>query len=86
VTEKTPKDKTVVVHRAGTATEAMVIRGLLESAGISSPAPTAHTPFPMRESPKGFRDTDIVVLESDADEARRIISEHLGGTADERGG
>ncbi|MGH9792194.1 MAG: hypothetical protein ACRD5W_13370 [Candidatus Acidiferrales bacterium] len=68
--------KTVVVRIAGTATEAVVIRGLLESAGISSPAPTTMDPFPLRENPKGTRGVEIMVLESQAEEARRVIAEH----------
>jgi hypothetical protein len=70
-------ERTVVVHQAGTATEAMVIRGLLESAGISSPGSAGADPFPMREPPKGFRDTDIVVLESQAEDARAVIQGYL---------
>ncbi|MGH9814735.1 MAG: hypothetical protein ACRD6I_01515 [Candidatus Acidiferrales bacterium] len=68
--------KTVVVHLAGTATEAVVIRGLLESAGISSPAPTTLDPFPLRENPSGTRGVEIMVLESQAEQARRVIAEH----------
>lgn len=57
--------------------EAVVVRGLLESAGIHSPNPASTDPFPMGEAVAGFRDTDVVVLESQADEARRIIAEYL---------
>jgi len=66
-----------VIHTAGSATEAMVIRGLLESAGIESPGSTTTDPFPMSESGDGFRDSDVIVLESQADEARRVIAEYL---------
>lgn len=71
------QDRTVVVHQAGTSTEAVVIRGLLESAGIRSPGSAGSDPFPMREPPEGFRDTDIVVMESQAEDARRVIAEYL---------
>ncbi|HKF53718.1 MAG TPA: hypothetical protein VKB26_15485 [Candidatus Acidoferrales bacterium] len=71
------KEKTVVVHTAGSATEAMVIRGLLESAGIESPGSATTDPFPMSESGDGFRDSDVIVLESQADEARRVIADYL---------
>ena len=71
------EQRTVVVHQAGTSTEAVVIRGLLESAGIASPGSAGSDPFPMREPPGGFRDTEIMVLESQADEARRVIAEYL---------
>ncbi len=71
------QQRTVVVHQAGTSTEAVVIRGLLESAGIASPGSAGSDPFPMREPPEGFRDTDIVVLESHAEEAKRVIADYL---------
>jgi len=66
-----------LVHQAGSSTEAVVIRGLLESAGLASPGSAGSDPFPMREPPEGFRDTDIVVLESKAEEARKIIADYL---------
>ena len=31
----------------------------------------------MREPPEGFRDTDIVVLESQAENARRVIADYV---------
>lgn len=71
------KEKTVVVHTAGSATEAMVIRGLLQSAGIESPGSVTTDPFPMGESGDAFHDSDVIVLESQADEARRVIAEYL---------
>ena len=77
MSEETDREKTVLVHQAGTSTEAVVIRGLLESAGIASPGSAGSDPFPMREPPVGFRDTDIVVLESQADDARRVIADYL---------
>lgn len=66
-----------MVHQAGSSTEAVVIRGLLDSAGITSSGSAGSNPFPMREPPEGFRDTDIVVLESQAEDARRVIAEYL---------
>ena len=57
--------------------EAMVIRGLLQSAGIVSPGSVSTDPFPLREPPEGTHGTEIVVLESHADEARRLIAEYL---------
>jgi hypothetical protein len=71
------EQRTVMVHQAGSSTEAVVIRGLLQSRGISSPGSAGQDPFPMREPPEGFRDTDILVLESQAEEARRVIAEYL---------
>jgi hypothetical protein len=54
-----------------------VIRGLLESAGIVSPGSASTDPFPMRDAPEGFRDTEIIVMESQAEKARRIIADYL---------
>jgi hypothetical protein len=70
-------EKAVVVHTAGSVAEAMVIRGLLQSAGIVSPGSFSTDPFPMREPPEGTHGTEIVVLESHAGEARRLIAEYL---------
>jgi hypothetical protein len=69
-------DPTVIVHRATTSTEAMVIRGLLESAGIKVPDFSPGEPFPMHAPPAGMTDGDIVVLASQADDARRIIADY----------
>ncbi|HVA72819.1 MAG TPA: hypothetical protein VNF02_06860 [Candidatus Limnocylindrales bacterium] len=71
------QEKTVVIHSAGSATEAMVIRGLLESAGIKSPGSSNTDPFPMGEPGDGFHGSDVIVMESEADKARRIIAEYL---------
>ena len=67
----------MVVHSAGSNTEAMVIRGLLESAGIASPGSSSTDPFPMAEAGDDFHSSDVIVLESQADEARKIIAEYL---------
>lgn len=77
MTAEPTRESVVVVHEAGTWTEAIVIRGLLESAGIESPASTTTDPFPLREPPKGTHGVEILVLASQADEARRIISDYL---------
>ena len=75
--EEPTREAVVVVHHAGTWTEAVVIRGLLRSAGIDSPAATSTDPFPMREPPKGTRGVEILVLVSQAEEARGIIADYL---------
>lgn len=67
----------VVVHKAGTPTEAMVIRGLLESAGIRLPESTGGNPFPVNESHSGEAGVNIEVLASQAEDARRIIADYL---------
>jgi hypothetical protein len=70
-------EQTVVIHRADSWTEAVVIRGLLESAGIASPSLTRTDPFPLGEPPADFPGAEILVRESQAEDARRIIEEYL---------
>lgn len=72
-----PRERVVIVHTAGTLAEAVVIRGLLESAGIHSPGSAFADPFPLREPPKGAHGVEIYALESQADAARRLIAEFL---------
>ena len=67
------KEKTVDVYRASGELEAQVIKGLLESNGIpcimrSDAASSVHA-FTV----DGMGEVKIAVLESMADEARRII-------------
>jgi hypothetical protein len=83
VTDDPTNENVVVVHYAGTWTEAMVIRGLLESAGIASPASTFTDPYPLRESPKGTHGAEIQVLASQAEEARKIIADYLAHAPEE---
>lgn len=71
------REKTVVIHTAGSATEAMVIRGLLQSAGIESPGSVTNDPFPMGEPGDAFHGSDVIVLESQAEQARRVIADYL---------
>ena len=66
----------VVAHTAENATEAMVIRGLLQSAGIDSPGSGSSDPFPIPENPEGPHGTEIFVLESQVEKARQIIEEY----------
>ncbi len=73
-------DAVVIVHRASTSTEAMVIRGLLESAGLKVPDFSPGEPFPMHTPPAGMTDGDILVLSSQADDARRIIADYLSSS------
>lgn len=70
-------DAVVIVHRASTSTEAMVIRGLLESAGLKVPDFSPGEPFPMHTLPGGMAEGDILVLSSQAEDARRIIADYL---------
>ena len=76
-----PDEKLVIAHTAESASEAMVIRGLLESAGIHSLGADSSDPFPLNEPPEGSQDTEIFVRESQLAEARKIISESARGNA-----
>jgi|SRR5271156_6697694 len=73
-------DAVVIVHRATTSTEAMVIRGLLESAGLKTPDFSPGEPFPMHTPPAGMTDGDILVLSSQAEDARRIIEDYMSSS------
>ena len=75
------KEKVVVAHVAGNTEEAMVIRGLLASAGIHSPGSASNDPFPMSEPLDGSHGVDVLVLESQAAEAQRLIAEYVKGNA-----
>lgn len=77
------QEETVAVHRADTWSEAMVIRGLLESAGIDSPPLTRTDPYPLSNPPADFPGAEILVRESQAEDARHIIAEYLETAAGE---
>ncbi len=66
----------VEVYKARTEMEAQVIRGLLESFGVpsvlrSNAAPSVHM-FTMN----GMAEVKVMVLESRAEEARRLINKN----------
>jgi hypothetical protein len=75
-----PDESVVVVHTASTAAEAMVIRGLLQSAGIESPGSVSSDPFPLNESPD-MHGVEIYARESQAAEARSLIAEYAKGNS-----
>lgn len=75
--EEPAPERSVLIHTAGSSTEAMVIRGLLESNGITSPATTETDPFPMREPPSAIHGVEIMVRESQAEQARQLIQDYL---------
>lgn len=75
--ERISKEETVVVHQANSWTEAVVLRGLLESAGIDSPPLTRTDPFPLAEPPADIPGVEILARASQAEEARQIISDYL---------
>lgn len=68
--------RTVVVHTAESIGEAMVLRSLLEGAGIRSPVPSSTNLF-AESGPPGGRGVDVYAFESKADEARALIAEYL---------
>lgn len=74
------RDALVIVHRATTSTEAMIIRSVLESAGLKVPDFTPGEPFPMHVPPAGMTDGDIAVLSSQAEDAKRIIADYLSSS------
>ncbi len=71
----------VVAHVAENATEAIVIRGLLQSAGIDSPGSVSSDSFPIPENPEGPHGTEIFVLESQVEKAREVIAEYTKSDA-----
>jgi hypothetical protein len=77
-----PDEHVVIVHTADTTAEAMVIRGLLSSADIDSPGSVSSDPFPLNEPPEGTHGVEIYARESQAEEAKRLISEYAKSNAE----
>jgi hypothetical protein len=73
VRQQNPKDRLVKVYEAPTMAEAIVVRGLLKSAGINAPDFDTVDPFPLHDPPEGWHSSEVWVPESQAEEARRII-------------
>jgi Putative prokaryotic signal transducing protein len=67
-----PNEKLVRVFDTEQESEAMVVRGLLESAGIDSDVTSLDAP---QDVLPGVGGTVILVREEEADEARRLIEE-----------
>jgi hypothetical protein len=68
------KEKLVKIFESPTITETIVVRSLLESAGIHSPDFEAAEPFALHDPPEGWHDSEVWVPESQAEDARRIIA------------
>jgi hypothetical protein len=68
-----PNEKLVRVFDAEQESEAMVVRGLLESAGIDSDLTSLDA---QQDILPGVGGTVILVREEDATEARRLIEEY----------
>ena len=75
-----PNEKLVRVFDTEQESEAMVVRGLLESAGIESDVTALDAP---QDTFPGVGGTVILVREEDADEARRMIEEYRQAPEDE---
>jgi hypothetical protein len=76
---KNENHRLVKVFVAPTVTEALVVRGLLKSAGIFAPNFDSTEPFALNDPPEGSRDSEVWVPESQAEDARRIIADARGG-------
>jgi hypothetical protein len=72
--QKTGHPSFIVVYEAESGTEAMVLRSLLESAGIKSPQPTPSDPFPLPGGGELTSDTSILAPASQAEDARALIA------------
>ena len=68
-----PNEKLVRVFDTEQESEAMVVRGLLESSGIESDLTSLDA---QQDILPGVGGTIILVREEDADEARRLIEEY----------
>jgi hypothetical protein len=68
-----PNEKLVRVFDTEQESEAMVVRGLLESAGIDCDVTSLDAP---QDILPGVGGTIILVREEDAEEARRVIQEY----------
>ena len=67
-----PNEKLVKVFDSEQESEAMVVKGLLESSGIDSDLTSLAV---VQESFPGMGGSIILVREEDADQARRVIAE-----------
>jgi hypothetical protein len=72
----------VVVYTASSWIEAIVVRGLLESSGIPSPALGDGNSADLSITLQGI---EIYTLASQADRARQVIGEYLDSAASESG-
>jgi Putative prokaryotic signal transducing protein len=69
-----PNEKLVKVFDSEQESEAMVVKGLLESAGIDSDLTAASM---VQDTFPGLGGMIILVREEDAEAARKLIAEHL---------
>ena len=77
MTDEHPKEPMALAYTTSTATEAIVVRSLLESAGIYAPDPESAEPFPLNEPSELSHGTDVYVFASRVEEARKIIEDYV---------
>jgi hypothetical protein len=75
-----PNEKLVKVFGSEQEPEALVVKGLLDSAGIDSDLTSASL---VQDAFPGLGGMVILVREEDAEEARRVIAEGRQSAADE---
>lgn len=75
-----PNEKLVKVFDSEDESEALVVKGLLESAGIDSDLTAASM---VQDTFPGLGGMIILVREEDAEAARRVIAEHQPLTDDD---
>jgi len=75
-----PNEKLVKVFDSEQESEALVVKGLLDSAGIESDLTSASL---LQETFPGLGGMIILVREEDADAAKRLISENRQSAADD---
>ncbi len=73
----------IIVYEAETPEEAIILRGLLQSAGIESPGTTFSDPFPLPTHSEITRGTEVLVRASQVEAARKILDSY-GETAGQR--
>jgi hypothetical protein len=66
----------VVIFQTETPEEAVILRGLLQSGGIDSPAPTFSDPFPLPTHSEITHGTEILVKISQVEAAREILASY----------
>lgn len=80
IVKQPQNERAVIVYTAGSQSEAIVVRGLLESAGIAIPGPITPDPYPLIDanmSRGAMHGVEVYAYESQAAEARQIIENYL---------
>jgi len=75
-----PNEKLVKVFDSEQESEALVVKGLLDSAGIDSDLTAASM---VQDTFPGLGGMIILVRQEDADEARQVIAEYKQSSADD---